>query len=235
MHFLAIAIRKTSAKRLAYEVNTYLLDEDRDFRQNAVSYVKWRFRSASKALCTQLGDSIAVRRRMLLDKRHHGVNLATRRTTNRGKVLHEGPQPGTRGTQGTLVVPQARPVGQTGPPIRQGTEASIPTSQSAVLRRISQISRPTLVSERRASSSPTGSSFEYPEPPKCIDGDQYVSCPYCFMGISSEKLRVGGTFWRSVQSQYRCQACSANSLLSVVTSTKTSSHTSVSSRTVLRH
>jgi hypothetical protein len=196
LHFVAIAIRKTSAKRLAYDVNTYLLDEDRHFHQHAVSYVKWKFRAASRALCTQLGDSIAVRRRMLLDKRSHGINLTTRRTTHRGDVLQKGAK---AEIQGAFLTTQATTVGQIVPSPGQGPSASRPAGQSVVLRHLTQPLRPILASERCASSSPSVFSFEYPEPPRCEGGDQYVSCPYCFMGLNSANLRAGGSAsWRLV-------------------------------------
>lgn len=89
LHFLAAAIRKSSAKQLEYNVATFLSEYDILFHKDAVLLVRWRFPSARKGLCQQLGDSIAVRRRMLLQKHHHAKKLTVRRVLDKSPLAQQ--------------------------------------------------------------------------------------------------------------------------------------------------
>lgn len=79
LHFLAVAIRKASAKTLEQTVGTFLTDDDIVFRRDAAILLRRRFPAARTALCQQLCDSIAVRRRILLQSNRHAKRLAIRR------------------------------------------------------------------------------------------------------------------------------------------------------------
>lgn len=84
LHSLAVIIREISAKRVEYTVSTFLTDDDTVFRRDAASLVQWRFQAAGKGICQQLGDSIAVRRKILLMKNLHAKELTVRRVTESG-------------------------------------------------------------------------------------------------------------------------------------------------------
>lgn len=59
-------IRRTTAKRLEYNVGTFLTKEDDRLRKDAASWVQTRFPAARQGLCKQLGDILVLRREMFL-------------------------------------------------------------------------------------------------------------------------------------------------------------------------
>lgn len=73
------------------QVSTFLTADDVLFRRDAASFVRWRFPAARKALCQQLGDGIAVRRRMLLQSNRHAKWLPFIRSAQIGS---SPPSPG---------------------------------------------------------------------------------------------------------------------------------------------
>lgn len=68
LHIVAVAIRKASAKKMNHTVTTILAEQDFAFRKDMMSLVRYRFPAARKGLCQQLGDYMAARRRMLLQR-----------------------------------------------------------------------------------------------------------------------------------------------------------------------
>lgn len=188
LHFLATAIRRASAKRLEYNVGSFLTDEDVLFRRDAASFVKWKFPEARKTLCQQLGDSIAVRRRMLLQRNRHAKKLAVRRTP-------ETATPATHqhnvqlSLQATDRQVNERIVHGVNLPSGAGTRASKPNPQAVVLRQIFVPARLALSSTISSSSSTPGDMFEYPNPPKVKDGEKHTPCPYCLKPLETAKLK----------------------------------------------
>ncbi|KAI1145749.1 ankyrin [Nemania diffusa] len=169
LHFLAAAIRKSSAKQLEYNVATFLSEYDILFHKDAVLLVRWRFPSARKGLCQQLGDSIAVRRRMLLQKHHHAKKLTVRR----------------------------RMVRQLNVPPSGTTKASRPDPHAPALRQIHLPKRPALTTLISAVSTSHADSFEYPPQPRANLGESRVQCPYCLMPLDNVKLQDRrDEYWR---------------------------------------
>jgi hypothetical protein len=191
LHFLAVAIRKASAKRLEYDVNTFLTEEDALFRRDAACYVRWKFPGARKALCEQLGDSIAVRRRMLLNKRRHEKKLAMRRAAD---VVAPTPveysDSVATASKPVHPIPVSNQVTKAKAPPDTATIASRPAAQELLMRHITKFPRTPLTSIR--SSAPSGAefSFEYPPAPRAKPGAKLVLCPYCCTPLEAAKLRT---------------------------------------------
>jgi hypothetical protein len=191
LHFIAAAIRKASAKKLEYNITTFLTEEDIVFRGDASSLVRFRFPAARKSLCQQLGDSIAARRRILLLHHRHAKKLTIRRNVS--------PGPGAR--QRHNDEPDARPTAEQ--PLRNMmlrnlsvpasgmTKASRPDPGAAALRHLHlpERRRPaltTLIST--VTSTHHHDSFEYPSPPKANEGESRVQCPYCLKPLDSAEM-----------------------------------------------
>jgi hypothetical protein len=170
LHFLAVAIRKVSAKRLEYDANTSLTEQDALFRQDAVSSIRRMFPEAQRSLSEQLGESIAIRRRMLLNKR-------------RQDDTGTGPKP----FQPIPVSSQATKVRLTS---KIETIASRPISPESLGRHIMKPPRTALIPVRSSAPSGAEMSFEYPPPPRTEPHAKFVSCPYCFTPLEADKLRA---------------------------------------------
>jgi hypothetical protein len=191
LHFLAVAIRKASAKRLEYDVNTFLTEEDALFRRDAASYVRWKFPGARKALCEQLGDSIAVRRRMLWNKRRHEKKLAMRRTAD---VV--APTPVEYSDSVATTSKPVHPITVSNqatnakPPPGTATIASRPADRKLLMRHITKSPRTILTSIRSSAPSSAETSFEYPPAPRAKPHAKLVPCPYCCTPLETAKLRT---------------------------------------------
>ena len=88
-----MATRKVSAKRLDHTLTFLPTEEDLVFRRNIPSLVRHRFPAARKELCQQLGDSIAIRREMLLQDQRHAKRLAVRRMPEDARADMASPKP----------------------------------------------------------------------------------------------------------------------------------------------
>ncbi|PHH62955.1 hypothetical protein CDD81_6380 [Ophiocordyceps australis] len=190
MHFIAVAIRKASAKQLDETVTTLLTDEDAVFRRDIACLIRYRFPAARKALCQQLGDSIAVRRRILLHGKRHANKLAVRRL----------PQDEPSAKQHQNAYPDAIPVTHPQPQIMDRmahrpveiasgiTKASRPDPQAPVLRqlRAPKPRAPTTVIS--TISTTLDDWFEYPPAPIASQGETRVQCPFCFRPLERREL-----------------------------------------------
>ncbi|KAI0437237.1 hypothetical protein F4803DRAFT_566207 [Xylaria telfairii] len=198
LHFLAAAIRKASAKQLEYNVTTFLSEDDIIFHKDAVSLVRWKFPAARKGLCQQLGDSIAVRRRMLLQKHHHAKKLAIRRVPDKRPVPQQKESLEAKlETVTNIISPQKRMVHHLNVPTSGITQASRPDPHAPALRQIHLPKRPALTTLISTISALQEDSFEYPPRPTANPGESRVQCPYCFMPLDSIKLQSrGDDYWR---------------------------------------
>ncbi|EXA53638.1 hypothetical protein FOVG_01376 [Fusarium oxysporum f. sp. pisi HDV247] len=197
LHFIAAAIRKASAKQLEYSITTFLADDDIVFGRDAATFVRLKFPSARTGLCEQLGNSIAVRRRILLHKHRHAKRLAVRRVVEAVPSLKQtnGPEPKS--------TPTASPPTTDGVmhnlkvPASGVTKASRPDPQAPVLRHLRLSKRPALTTVISATPTAPGDSFEYPPPPKTQEGETRVQCPYCLMPLDIRELKnKGHEYWR---------------------------------------
>lgn len=201
LHFLAVAIRKASAKTLEQTVGTFLTDDDTIFRRDAAILLRRRFPAARTALCQQLCDSIAVRRRLLLQSNRHAKKLTVRRVAET-ETLDSQPSPNWQ-------TPPPRPTSSHAPkktPSRlltfpSGiTKASRPDSKAAVqLRRALHAPAPRVLSTTMSTISTTQADhMEYPPPPKAKGGETRIQCQYCLTPLDYRALREKGTaYWTS--------------------------------------
>ena len=197
LHFLAAAIRKASAKQLEYNVATFLTDDDIVFRRDAASLVRWKFPSARKRLCEQLGDSIAVRRRMLLQKHRHAMKLTARRVVETAPSAKQSQDSEPKSMPTASPPAKDRIMRHLNVPASGVTKASMPDPQAPVLRHLHLPQRPALTSVISTISTAPGDSFEYPPPPKIKEGETRIQCPYCLMPLDFGELENrGNQYWR---------------------------------------
>lgn len=196
LHFVAVAIRKASAKKIEYNLAIVLTDQDIVFRRDVAALVRLRFPAARRSICQQIGDSIAARRRMLFQKHIHAKKLTIRR------VVTGGPPSKQRHSS----EPDFKPVGSTpakdriarnlSVPATGATKASRPDPQAPALKHLHHPKRPALTTVVSEISTSQQDSFEYPPPPKANDGDTRVQCPYCLMPLDHRELeRKGYEYW----------------------------------------
>lgn len=211
LHFLAAAIRKASAKKLEYNIATFLTDEDIVFRRDAGSLVRFRFPSARKSLCQQLGDSIAVRRRMLLQKHRHAKKLTVRRVVDKSPPVKQrhNSEPDFRPVVDQA--PRARMLRNFSVPASGVTKASRPDPRAPALRHLHLPRRPALstVISTISTTYTQQDSFEYPSPPKANEGETRTQCPYCLMPLDNTELRnnVNGYWARHIDEDIKPYAC----------------------------
>ncbi|KAI3322336.1 hypothetical protein HD806DRAFT_122479 [Xylariaceae sp. AK1471] len=209
LHFLAAAIRKASAKRLEYNVATFLTDDDILFRRDAASLVRWRFPSARKGLSQQLGDSIAVRRRMLLQKHSHAKKLAVRRIVEKTLPVRQSEDTGPHPRPTASPPTKEKIVHHVNVPESGITKASRPDPQAPVLKHLHLHKRPALTSVISTISIAPGDSFEYPQPPKIKENETRIQCPYCLMplDLGKPKSREIKDWRRHVDEDLRPYVC----------------------------
>ena len=202
LHFLAAAIRKASAKQLEYNVATFLTDDDIVFRRDAASLVRWKFLAARKGLAEQLGDSIAIRRRMLLQKHRHATKLTVRRVVESSPSTKRSQDPERNPRPTTSPLAKDRFGRHLNVPASGVTKASRPDPQAPALRHAQLSRRPALTSVISTISTAPEDSFEYPPPPKIKEGETRIQCPYCLMPLDRGELKSTGDesrrneYWR---------------------------------------
>jgi hypothetical protein len=195
LHFLGGEIRKASAKRLEYNVASYLTEEDALFRKYAAGIVKRNFPDARPSLHEQLADTIAVRRKFMKRKHHHATKLAGGQDPQANKSPERNvdnpaePQLQVTGHGRALQAPQSAV-----------TKASKPNVQE-LLKQIHKPTapiRPILQSTISSMSSVHGDSIDYPECPQVKDNEKHVQCPYCLKGLPVAELRgqKKDNYWR---------------------------------------
>ena len=188
LHFLGSAIRKASAKRLQYNVTSFLVEEDAMFQKYATAVVKLNFPEARPSLHEHLGDTIAVRRKFLLQKLRHATKLTARRNPEANKLLERGVDNPTK-PQMAIISGQRRETRPSTAMQSKATQASKPNRETPAFQRIFQPASPILRSIVSSTSSVYDDSVEYPECPKVTDSDKHVKCPYCLKGLRAEHLR----------------------------------------------
>lgn len=178
-----MAIRKASAKQLDHTVTTLLTEDDIVFRRDIASLVRYRFPAARKGLCQQLGDSIAVRRRMLLQNKRHAKRLAARRVAENGPSVKQSQY--TDLESKPAINPRVKDrIASNSTVLGSGmTKASRPDPQAPALRQL-HLPKPRALTTVISSISTTQEdSFEYPPPPIVSGGETHVRCPFCFMPL----------------------------------------------------
>jgi len=194
LHFLGAAIRKASAKRLEYNVTSYLTREDDLFRKYAAAVVKRKFSQARSSLHEQLGDTIAVRRKLMFQKHRHATKLTVRRNP-------QASEPPERGVD-NAAQPQVAIVSEDGRAMRAPqsavTKASRPNRQAPALKQILLPATPILPSIISSTSSVHDDSIEYPQCPQVTDNEKHVQCPYCLKALPALQLRgpQKDDYWR---------------------------------------
>lgn len=197
---LAAIIMDASANRVGYTVSTFLTDDDTVFRRDAASLVQWRFPAAGKGLCQQLGDSIAVRRRMLLLKHPYARKLTVRRVAESDLSMEhsQNSQPESE-PMVTLPAPAVKyqMVRRFSNPSSSITDSSVLDPQAPLLRRVYAPSQPALTTVVSTISFTQEDSFEYPPAPKANQGETRVQCPYCLMPLDCRELeKREDEYWR---------------------------------------
>ena len=158
------------------------------FQKYATAVVKRSFPEARPSLHEHLGDTIAVRRKFLLQKLRHATKLTTRRNPEANKLPERGVDNPTK-PQIAIVSGHRREMRLSTAVQSKATQASKPNRETPAFQQIFQPVRPILQSIVSSTSSVYDDSVEYPEYPKVADSDKHVKCPYCLKGLLAEHLR----------------------------------------------
>lgn len=206
LHFLARAIRKASSGIQEQEPLNSRNDDDKIFRDIATSYVKWKCPHARPSLRDHMGDTIAERRRILLQKYLHALRLKKRRSPKPShvRVPEQRLMPFDKKHAAKLPIREAANLqiqggmshGLSSAAASRATEASKMDGRAA-LQRIYQ--KPALsIRSSGSSQHRISSAAEYPDPPRIGDGEKSVQCPYCLEPLSVANIRRGAKneYWR---------------------------------------
>lgn len=198
-------------KQLQYNVTSYLAEEDALFRGFAAKLVKRDFPQAHPSLHKHLGDTIAVRRKIMRRKLHHARKLAARRS-------HQPPEPSKQNVQIETHIqvsqPQATQAQMSNTPVPAHitqafvgpqsveTKASKPNPEASIFKQVLLPNRPLLQSTVGSSQSVDHDSLSYPECPLAESGETHVQCPYCLMPLPVTMMsnRKRELHWRYVNS-----------------------------------
>ncbi|RFU75777.1 tpr domain-containing [Trichoderma arundinaceum] len=165
LNCLARAIRKASIEGRQQDLLTFTNDEDRLFRQMAVSYIKWKCPKARSSLREHMGASITTQRRFLMQK--YQLKVGRER-----KHRPWYPQEAVGPLLSSIKISDPR---------MPAVEATKATQASGMGE---GMALQTIPHELTLSTSTSGFvqkedsvSVEYPDPPQIeLDHDQ---CPYC--------------------------------------------------------
>ncbi|KAL3952899.1 hypothetical protein ACCO45_012842 [Purpureocillium lilacinum] len=187
LHYIAVAIRKASAQQLDHTVATLLTDEDIVFRRDIASLIRYRFPAARKGLHQQLGDSIAVRRRLLVQSKRHAARLAVRRLPQNA-LSTENSTKDQQPVHATRNLVKER-IAQRPMELASGiTKASRPDPHAPGLRRLHGPKPPALTTVVSTITAVHEDSFKYPPVPSASEGETRVQCPVCFMPLERKEL-----------------------------------------------
>ncbi|KAK4195219.1 ankyrin repeat-containing domain protein [Triangularia verruculosa] len=196
LHFIAVAIRKASAKQLGHSVTTFVTDEDIFFRRDITTWVRYRFPAARKALCQQLGDSIAIRREILLQAERRAKRLAVRREPSKApsatqhSAKHPHPQMRTEQQLESRAAPQPSIL------VSRATKASRPDPHSPALQILHRPKQPALTTVISTISTSHDDEFNYPPVPKATGYETWVQCPFCFRPLERKAQGARDDHWR---------------------------------------
>ncbi|KAK9437465.1 transcription factor Zn, C2H2 [Metarhizium brunneum] len=166
LHIVAVAIRKASAKKLNHTVTTILPEQDVAFRKDMASLIRYRFPAAREGLCQQLGDYIAARRRMLLQKKRHAIRLVVRRVPKTVSLANQGKDHHLKTTQATAE--QGKDRRPPNPTVVTGLKTvSRPDMdpEAPAIKRLQLPSQGTMTTAISTISTTQQDSFIYPPPP----------------------------------------------------------------------
>ncbi|KAB5583631.1 hypothetical protein GE09DRAFT_1248057 [Coniochaeta sp. 2T2.1] len=194
LHFVAMAIRKASAKKIGDTVTNFVTEEDVAFRRDIALWVRYRFPAARRGLCQQLGDSIAVRRRLLLQTKRHAKKLAVRRPLpqapkgEKRDIMDTSPTTDQHTKNKTMVVPSIMVSGV--------TKASRPDPQAPVLKLLHRPKPRALTTVISTISTTQEDSFDYPPPPVVSEGETRAQCPFCLLPLERKQLEKWNDHWK---------------------------------------
>ncbi|KAH8735575.1 hypothetical protein BGZ61DRAFT_471993 [Ilyonectria robusta] len=196
LHFVDATIRKLSATRLDLMVTTFLTDEDRAFRSDSASLVRYRYPAARKGLCQQLGDAIAVRRQILLRNKRHLGRLAVRRVPENVPSTKQRQSPHLEVLPG--IIHQFKDGLAHHPTVVASSIAKASRSDPQVpALGGSQLSKQVLTTATSTITATLEEYFEYPLEATMCEGETRVQCPFCLihleLGESNELRRIS---WR---------------------------------------
>ncbi|VUC27266.1 unnamed protein product [Clonostachys rosea] len=178
-------LRRLCATKHSLIIATRFTEQDFVFQERYTSLVRYRFPDARTILRQQLGESIAIRRRILLDKRSQAEKIATRSTISVEENLR-GIRLEDKENEGTVSLKRKRPSIHLGRSIKSSPSTSDPGTQ---------FERPNLVHLPKPQALPNMAStaeasgddfFEYPLIPAAGEGNSRIRCPFC-----SEELELG--------------------------------------------
>lgn len=188
LHFVAVAIRKASAKQLGHSVTNFITDEDVVFRRDIASWVRYRFPAARRGLCQQLGDSIAIRRRMLLQTKRHAKKLAVRRVPGHVPSSKQQETNHLKHKPAINHIADNRAVRHSSVLASGITKASRPNPDSPALKLLHRPKPRALTTVISTISTTQEDSFEYPPAPTASEGEPRIQCPFCFMPLERREL-----------------------------------------------
>lgn len=205
LNLIVVAVRKASAQRSDHSIATLTVDDDVVFRTQLALWVRYRLPAARKALCQQLGDSIAIRRRMILQTKLHANRLATRR-------IPETPPKGQlkAGLEFGSAPPGDVPKGYPADGLTRNITKSLPQDSTSTI--LGNLRSPAMrASTTSASSVSTRKDdlVEYPPAPWTGEGATSVQCPFCLRPLElGEKGKASDVIWRShVEEHVKPYAC----------------------------
>ncbi len=195
LHFIAVAIRRASAKSQKYNLSSrFERDDDMYFEEFATLLVRREFPFARRSLCGQLGASIAVRRKRLFRQMLHEEKLSRRRgddallmtseltpssAVNRlSHTQQRVPGPITRILQ--------RRIHHNNPAASHDSTSHLASEAARKLLR----RKPTSLSAISRGSSVQGvaATIEYPPKPKADKEQARLACPFCAQPLDEGKL-----------------------------------------------
>ncbi|KAI1129673.1 hypothetical protein F5Y10DRAFT_276594 [Nemania abortiva] len=196
LDLLAAEIKKSSDEQLECNFAMFLPVDDFRFHRDVVSLVRKRFPASRKELCQQLGDSIAVRRRLFLQKQYHS-KATSMRVPNRTPFTQQGENLDAESSTVTDFSPENRIVRQLHVPAGSITMASRPDPSTPALRQVNLPKRPAQTALNSTISTSREDLFEYPQRPRAKPGESQIQCPYCLMPLDNVELQNGGDeYWR---------------------------------------
>ncbi|KAF6810479.1 hypothetical protein CSOJ01_06291 [Colletotrichum sojae] len=200
LNFIAGAVKKASAQQPDRTVATLTDNDDAIFRDQIVLWVRHRRPAARKELCQQLGDSIVVRRPMILQRNLHSNRVAKRRERDETQVKEDAKPYLAAGLGSPLVVKQRCPTA--GQSLGGGTMASRPDPKNRMMTSLLRVPEMHALPHAPTTAISTIStrqddSLEYPPAPVASKGATSAQCPYCLRGLElREDDKVSDHVWR---------------------------------------
>jgi hypothetical protein len=208
LHFVAVAIRKASAKQVDETIANSVTEEDIIFRKTIVTLVRYKFPAVRKGLCQQLGDSIADRRQQLLYNGRHAKKLAARRVREDLPATKQHQDTTPKSTPAMVPIRDRishRPVMLAS----EGTKASRPNPDSPELRHLQLPKRQALTTVISTISTTQEDYIDYPPAPVAKPGTKLVQCPFCLVPLDRSQMEhKSSDYWtRHVDEHLKPYSC----------------------------